>query len=61
MSTVVRVDEFLLNVMPSITSVYNELLLAPFIEFDMKDALFSMHPDKALGIDGMNPSFYQKN
>lgn len=25
----------------------------------MKNALFSMHPDKALGLDGLNPAFYQ--
>lgn len=45
---------------PSISSEQNQILLAPFTPVDVKDALFSMHPDKALGPVGMNPAFYQK-
>lgn len=34
-------------------------LLAPFCE-EFKDALFQMHSDKSSGLDGLNPTFYQK-
>lgn len=27
---------------------------------EVKEALFQMHPDKALGPDGMTPTFFQK-
>lgn len=27
---------------------------------EMKNAVFSMHPDKSRGPDGMNPAFYQQ-
>lgn len=33
---------------------------SPFQEFEVKDALFSMDPYKAPGIDGFNPMFFQK-
>ncbi|XP_073153234.1 uncharacterized protein [Henckelia pumila] len=35
------------------------LLLQPFDEDEVKEALFSMHPDKSPGPDGMNLGFYQ--
>lgn len=44
--------------MPSITDVHNQLLLEPFTASDVTEALFSMHPDKSPGPDGMNPAFY---
>lgn len=34
--------------------------MAPFTAVDVKDALFSIHPDKAPRPNGMNPAFYQK-
>lgn len=34
-------------------------LLQPFEEKEVKAALFSMHPDKSPGPDGMNPAFFQ--
>ena len=44
---------------PIISAQYNQLLLEPFTAMDVKDALFSMHPDKSPGPNGMNPAFYQ--
>ncbi|XP_031101746.1 uncharacterized protein LOC116005640 [Ipomoea triloba] len=35
------------------------MLLRPFENTEVKEALFSMFPDKAPGPDGMNPEFYQ--
>lgn len=37
----------------------NELLLLPFSPKEIKSAIFSMHSDKLLGIDGLNPGFYR--
>ena len=37
----------------------NEMLIAPITEEEVKAALFSMHPDKSSGMDGMSPTFYQ--
>ena len=48
------------SVMTSITAEQNRILLAPFTDADVKEALFSMHPDKSPGPDGMNPAFYKK-
>ncbi|CAN0920162.1 hypothetical protein LINGRAHAP2_LOCUS31878 [Linum grandiflorum] len=31
----------------------------PFSEQEFKKACFAMHPDKALGLDGLNPAFFQ--
>ena len=35
------------------------MLTAPFTEMEIKDVVFSMHPNKALGLDGMNLAFFQ--
>lgn len=43
-----------------IIALHNQLLLEPFMAIDVNDALFSMHPDKSPGPDGMNPVFYKK-
>ncbi|KAK6160424.1 hypothetical protein DH2020_003805 [Rehmannia glutinosa] len=42
-----------------ITSEQNEVLMEPFKEEEIKRALFSMHPDKSPGPDGLNPAFFQ--
>ena len=44
----------------SLTAEQRGLLDAPFTKKDVKDALFSMNPEKARGPDGLNPDFYQK-
>ncbi|MCH99842.1 hypothetical protein A2U01_0020857, partial [Trifolium medium] len=38
----------------------NHMLTSPFIEEEFQQAVFSMHPDKSPGPDGLNPAFYQK-
>ena len=43
-----------------ITSEHNSMLLAPFSAIEVKEVVFSMHPDKSPGPDGMNLAFYQK-
>lgn len=42
-----------------ITADQNEILLRPIIPEEVKGALFSMHPDKSPGPDGLSPAFYQ--
>jgi hypothetical protein len=37
----------------------NERLMAPITREELKDALFHMHPDKAPGPDGFNPTFFE--
>ncbi|KAH9802749.1 reverse transcriptase domain-containing protein [Citrus sinensis] len=37
----------------------NHSLMEPFSPADVREAIFSMHPDKSPGPDGMNPAFYQ--
>lgn len=36
----------------------NEILLRPILTEEVKGALFSMHPDKSPGPDGLSPAFY---
>ncbi|KAH9648318.1 reverse transcriptase domain-containing protein [Citrus sinensis] len=43
-----------------IAAAQNQDLLEPFTATDVRDALFSMHPDKSPRPDGMNPAFFQK-
>ena len=42
------------------TDEQNEFLTKPFEVHEIKEAIFSMHPDKALGPDEMNPCFFQQ-
>jgi len=45
-----------------VSSEQNHALLLPFIADEVKMTLFSMHPNKApAGLDGMSPSFFQRN
>lgn len=45
----------------TITDVHKNILLEPVSDSEVKQAIFSMHPDKAPGPDGMTPAFYQKH
>ncbi|XP_031116377.1 uncharacterized protein LOC116020030 [Ipomoea triloba] len=53
------VDSFTASVLPRVSVSQNETLLRPFEADEVKAALYSMFPDKALGPDGMNPGFFQ--
>lgn len=53
---------FIGEVIPSLVSAQmNEMLLAPVTESEIKEAAFSNRAHKALGPDGLNGLFYQKN
>jgi len=43
-----------------ITTEDNDFLIAPFQPQEFKDSMFSVHPDKCLGLDGFNPGFFQQ-
>lgn len=42
-----------------ITEEENTQLIAPIMNNEVKEAVFSMHAEKAPGYDGLNPCFYQ--
>lgn len=42
------------------TSDDNDSLLKSSEISEFKDVIFQMHPDKSLGLDGLNPVFYQR-
>jgi hypothetical protein len=43
-----------------VTTEENQSLIKEFVVEEFKDALFSMHSDKAPGPDGLNPAFYKQ-
>lgn len=45
--------------MRQVSTEDNERLMADVSADEVKAATFSMHPDKAPGMDGLNPAFYQ--
>ncbi|KAM6553580.1 hypothetical protein CsatB_014342 [Cannabis sativa] len=47
------------NVRNYVTISHNEALLQSILDEEVKVVVFSMHPDKALGPDGMGPGFFQ--
>ena len=54
------IDEALANVSTTITDRINADLIAPVSEWEVRSALFAMHPEKAPGPDGFTVLFYQK-
>ncbi|XP_048624014.1 uncharacterized protein LOC106417447 [Brassica napus] len=54
------IEEAISEVPAMITGSMNDSLTAPVSEWEVKLALFAMHPDKAPGPDGMTAIFYQQ-
>ena len=55
-----EIEEALSEVSTTITGSINNDLVAPVTEWEVKLALFAMHPEKAPNPDGMTALFYQK-
>ncbi|XP_037491748.1 uncharacterized protein LOC119369495 [Jatropha curcas] len=56
------ITDSVVDVMPAcITDEMNNELLAPYSDDEIKSTVFSMQPDKAPGLDGFNPAFYQSH
>jgi hypothetical protein len=56
-----RPEEVVSFVPRKVTDFQNEFLSSPFIEREIKTALFMMKPNKAPGPDGFTAGFYQKH
>lgn len=54
-------DPVLNLIQPRITTEENESLIVPITKGGIQEALKYMHPEKSQGLDGFNPTFYQKN
>ena len=52
-------DEILQRIPCTISSLMNEQLIKQVEETEIQQALFSMFPNKAPGVDGMSPLFFQ--
>jgi hypothetical protein len=60
-SEVNETDHVLLDkIMPKVTPLMNEQLLAPFSPEDVKNVVFSIGDYKAPGPDGLHAIFYKK-
>ncbi|KAL8119749.1 hypothetical protein AgCh_017015 [Apium graveolens] len=42
-----------------LTEQQKQMLMLPICDEEVREAIFAMHPDKAPGMDGLNPSFFQ--
>lgn len=47
------------DVVNRLTAEENDALISPVTVEEVKYAVFSMHPDKSPGPDGLNPAFFQ--
>lgn len=53
-------DEFVNSIPPLVSQEDNKMLMAPFSLAELKEIVFSMHPEKASGPDGFTVLFFQK-
>ncbi|XP_059071121.1 uncharacterized protein LOC131863720 [Cryptomeria japonica] len=53
-------DEFVNSIPPLVSQEDNRMLMAPFSLAELKEIVFSMHPEKASGPDGFTALFFQK-
>lgn len=58
-SNSVSMDESRCNDTPQVIDHENDFLVAPFTEEEIKEAIFQMKHNTALGLDGFPPEFYQ--
>ena len=54
-----QVDAILSGIPQVITAQMNNKLTKPVSEMEVRKAVFSLHPNKAPGPDGMTPFFFQ--
>lgn len=47
------------EIVPHLTEEQNRYLIQPIVQKEVKAAIFSMHPEKSQGEDGLNPALYQ--
>ena len=52
-------EPILRNVRRKVTKEHNNSILTLFEPHEIMETIFSMHPDKSPGLDGINLGFYQ--
>lgn len=52
-------DPILQHVSSKVSQHQNQFLLSPYTPDEVQTTSFSMHPDKSLKPDGLNPGFFQ--
>lgn len=53
-------NDFIFDIPSLVSSEDNKMLMSPFSLEEVRMAVFTMSPDKAPGLDGLTPLFFQK-
>ncbi|KAL3530646.1 hypothetical protein ACH5RR_009968 [Cinchona calisaya] len=56
----IEFEDILRDIPTTITSIMNDQITKPFEEEEIRKVIFSMHPNKAPGPDGMSPLFFMQ-